>query len=143
MAQTQLISLVAEGVVNAAKSGEVLNNLHPARIFLTSSVAKIASYSIFLIAAGYTTGVLFEKVFPNIRFFKRNVLGIRRRKRVSAAKPKKSPNDNAAAAVEPETVPATKTESSAEVPMFGLPSWQRIWATACLLAQPLTNRLHL
>lgn len=143
--KVQLLGTLAETALSAASNSEALINLHPVRLMLTSHVAKIASYSLLIFAAGYTTGVLFEKVFPNVPKFRRNVLGIRKRTverpaasgKASTATPTTKPTteNTPESPVEPETAEA--------VPLFKLPSLSGLWATACLLAQPLRNRLHM
>jgi hypothetical protein len=141
--KTQLLSLVAEGVLSASSGAEALANLHPVRVLMTSHVAKVASYSVLIIAAGYTTGVLFEKVFPNLHKFRRNVLGIRRRRRRNTVEPSvdtKAINENITSETEVKAPVASKEEI---VPVFELPTWSNIWATAAMIAQPLRKRLHM
>jgi len=144
--KVQLLGTLAETALTAASSSEVLLNLHPVRLMLTSQVAKIASYSLLIVAAGYTTGVLFEKVFPNVPKFKRNVLGIRKRaieKTNTCAKSSTTSNSTRATSENAPEQPAEPEPIEEGVPLFKLPTISGLWTTACLLAQPLRNTLHM
>jgi hypothetical protein len=145
MDKAQLFGVLAETALQAANGAEVIANLHPVRIMLSSSVAKIASYSFLIVAAGYTTGVLFEKVFPNMPKFRRNVLGVRRRKRVTHTDPAKSSKEELSTKSDNAPVASTGLlpETGESVPVFGIPTLYSLWAAACHIAQPLRNRLHL
>lgn len=142
--KAQLFGALAETALTAASSAEALAALHPMRIMLSSQVAKIASYSMIIVAAGYTAGILFEKVFPNMPKFRRNVLGIRRR-RVAAS----PPADPMTATATPTKQRTSKSEGKpmdnnkdGVVPVFALPTLGSLWATACFYSQPLLRKLH-
>lgn len=143
--RAQLIGALAETALTAASSAEALAALHPMRMMLSSQVAKIASYSMIIVAAGYTAGILFEKVFPNMPKFRRNVLGIRRR-RVAAP-----PNaENLAATATPTKSRTSKSEgkpldnlnNDGAVPVFAIPTLSSLWATACFYSRPILHKLH-
>lgn len=143
--KAQLIGALAETALSAASSAEALAALHPGRMLLSSPVAKMASYSMMIIAAGYTAGVLFEKVFPNMPKFRRNVLGIRRR-RVAAPPTSNSINNIASTpqkTVKKDAKPVENNENPEAVPVFALPTLSSLWATACLYSKPILHRLHL
>jgi hypothetical protein len=145
--KAQLIGYLAETALSASnieKGAAVIANLHPVRIMLTSHVAKIASYSLLVVAAGYTTGILFEKVFPNLPRFKRNVLGIRKRRRPVSENPSKS-NAEAPATSQDNTPSSAAKNEGAEatsVPVFSLPTLYGLWTAAWAYTQPLRNSLH-
>lgn len=144
--KTQLIGYLAETALSAsniAQGAEIVASLHPMRIMLTSPVAKIASYSLLVVAAGYTTGILFEKVFPNLPRFKRNVLGIRKRRRPISEAP--ATTTTASAASSGDNVPNTSSKKEDEedaVPVFTVPTLYSVWMAALAYAQPIRDRLH-
>lgn len=143
--KAQFIGALAETALNAANSPEalsVITALHPMRIMLTSPVAKITSYSLMVLAAGYTVGVLFEKVFPNLPKFRRNVLGIRRR-RVNGPSNTSETTTATKETVKGEAKAPNKPENRAEVPLFALPTFSSIWAAACQYSRPILHRLNL
>lgn len=87
--KAQFIGLIAEKVAQCSNS-EAFLNLHPVKMLLSSPLAKTISYSLIIVVAGYTTGILFEKVFPNLPSFRRNILGIRRKKASKSQSEKKN-----------------------------------------------------
>lgn len=142
--KAQLIGALAETALTAASSAEALAALHPMRMILSSPLAKIASYSMMVVAVGYTAGILFEKVFPNMPKFRRNVLGIRRRR---VAAPPSAENTAKIAPSTPKRVrgepkPLENSENPAAVPVFALPTLSSLWASACFYSRPFLRKLH-